>query len=61
MNLRHFGVDLRAPGFDGDPARATILEVNSSPLLVQLYRSGHAELAVQGQMKVLAAILDGVR
>jgi len=58
LNLRHFGVDVRAPSFAGDPALATILEVNASPLLVQLYRLGHAELAVQAQMKVLTAILE---
>jgi glutathione synthase/RimK-type ligase-like ATP-grasp enzyme len=58
LNLRHFGVDLRAPGFDCDPRQATVLEVNSSPLLVQLYRLGHAELAVEAQMKVLAAIFE---
>jgi cyanophycin synthetase len=58
LNLRHFGVDLRAPAFDADPRLATVLEVNSSPLLVQLYRLGHADLAVEGQVKVLAAILE---
>lgn len=58
MHLRHFGVDIRAGGLHDDPEGATIIEVNASPSLVQLYSTGHAEIAIEAQMRVLRAVFD---
>ncbi len=57
LNLRHFGIDLRAPGLDASPQSATVIEVNASPLLLQLYNMGHRETALAAQARVLDAIL----
>ncbi|MFQ5504659.1 MAG: hypothetical protein ACE5F1_07680 [Planctomycetota bacterium] len=53
LGLRHFGIDLKAPD-DEDPATSTVIEVNASPLLSQIYRMGHKEIALRCQMRVLA-------
>ena len=58
LNLRHFGVDFKAPSPNAEPEEATIIEVNSSPLLTQLYRMGRREAAIEAQMKVLKAYFD---
>jgi len=59
MNLRHYGIDFKLPAADAPPDRVTVIEVNSSPLLVQLYKLGYVEEAVSGQTRVLRAIMDG--
>ena len=56
-NLRHFGIDLRTPGFHTAPESAAIIEVNASPLLLQLYNMGHRQTALAAQARVLDAIL----
>jgi glutathione synthase/RimK-type ligase-like ATP-grasp enzyme len=56
LNLRFFGIDFKAQGLDADPALATVIEVNASPLFVQLYLRGHRELACQVQARVLDAV-----
>jgi len=61
MNVAHFGVDIKAAGLASDPAEATVIEVNSSPLLVQMYRMGKTEAAIMGYMKVLQAIFERQR
>lgn len=55
MGLRHYGIDLKVPA--GADDRAVVIEVNASPLLVQMARSGHFEAAVAAQMRVLRAAL----
>ncbi len=57
LNLRHFGIDLKAPGLHAAPQSATIIEVNASPLLLQLYNMGHRRAALAAQARVLDAIL----
>lgn len=56
LNLRHFGIDLRTTSLEADPAAATVIEVNASPLLLQLYKLGFTEQALRGQVEVLRAI-----
>lgn len=57
LGLRLAGVDLRVTSLAADPSEATILEVNSTPLLAQLARLGHREIAVDGQARILQALL----
>jgi glutathione synthase/RimK-type ligase-like ATP-grasp enzyme len=63
LRLRHCGVDLRLPAspdsIAGDPADATVLEVNSSPTFMQIRELGAAALAEAAERRVLAAMLDG--
>jgi glutathione synthase/RimK-type ligase-like ATP-grasp enzyme len=56
LGLRHFGVDLKLASLEADPAGATFIEVNASPLLTQIYLLGHREVAVRAQMRVLEAM-----
>lgn len=57
LRMRHYGVDLRVPGgFEASPADATLIEVNGSPLLIQLAELGYEELAITAQMRVLEAV-----
>ena len=58
MRLRYFGLDLRADGLGSDPDQATVIEVNASPSLAQLYSTGLAETAVEAQMRVLRAVFQ---
>lgn len=55
LGLRHFGIDCKVPAIDAPPDAATIIEVNSSPLLTQLYRMGWQEEVIAAQTKVLNA------
>ena len=57
MNLHHIGIDFRVPTTRATPDQSTIIEVNSSPLLVQLHKLGFEEEAIAGQVRVLKAIL----
>jgi cyanophycin synthetase len=66
MHLRHFGVDFKVPcghdpdaWADVDPWESSVIEVNASPSLVQLYRLGHEERAIQGLMRVMSAVMRG--
>lgn len=56
LHLRLFGVDLRVASLEADPDTATVIEVNSAPLVNQIARMGHRELAVETQRRVLAAL-----
>lgn len=56
LGLRHFGVDLKLPFLEADPAEATVIEINASPLLTQIYLLGHREVAVRAQMQIINAM-----
>lgn len=56
LALRLFGIDLRVESLDADPHTATIIEVNSAPLVNQIARMGQHERAVEAQRRVLAAL-----
>lgn len=65
MRLRHLGIDLKVPAsvdvrrLDRTPvAEATVIEVNASPSVAQMYESGRAEEAVQAEMLVLRAVFE---
>ena len=58
LNLRHFGLDVRVKDPNSRPERMGIIEVNASPLCVQLYHQGYRELAVASQVRVLRAIFE---
>jgi glutathione synthase/RimK-type ligase-like ATP-grasp enzyme len=62
LGLRLAGLDLRLPcsgePLVEDPRRATVLEVNATPLLVQLSRMGHRELALAGMGRILRALVE---
>ncbi|MEM8930546.1 MAG: hypothetical protein AAGE94_05195 [Acidobacteriota bacterium] len=57
MHLRHIGVDLKIHALDQDPNDAVVIEVNASPSLVHMARTGHFEDAVAAEMRVVAAAL----
>lgn len=60
LELRYFGLDLKAPGLDAPPSEITVIEVNASPLLLGMAEMGHAERALAAQMRVLEAVVaDG--
>ena len=58
LGLRHFGIDFRGAALDDPPEQATVIEVNSSPLLLRIHDLGWAEEAIQAQMRVLRAIVS---
>jgi glutathione synthase/RimK-type ligase-like ATP-grasp enzyme len=62
LRLRHCGIDLRVPAsadpLAGDPAEATVLEVNASPSLMQIHLLGAAALAESAERRTLEAILE---
>ncbi|MBI4702668.1 MAG: hypothetical protein HY744_16220 [Deltaproteobacteria bacterium] len=58
LGLRHFGIDFKGARPGEDPRAAAVIEVNASPLLQAVYRSGHAEAAIAAQVKVLRAVMD---
>ena len=58
LGLRHFGIDYRGAALDEPPERATVIEVNSSPLLLRIHDLGWAEQAIQAQMRVLRAMIS---
>lgn len=55
LGLRYFGIDFKTPHPDALPSEATVIEVNSSPLFVQMALQGHREAALEAQKRVLAA------
>ena len=57
IGLRHFGVDLKLAALDADPETASFIEINASPLLLQIARMGHRAEAVAAQVRVLQATL----
>ncbi len=57
LGLRHFGIDFRGAGLDDPPEQAAIVEINSSPLLLQIHALGWADEAVEAQMRILRAAL----
>lgn len=59
LGLRHFGVDLKFEHLDADPSGAVFIEINASPLLIQIAKIGHREEALAAQMRVLRATLPG--
>ena len=58
LGLRYFGVDLKALSLVADPRAATVIEVNASPIFVQLWQQGYRDLACEVQVRVLKAIWD---
>ncbi|MEM9488540.1 MAG: hypothetical protein AAGC55_05320 [Myxococcota bacterium] len=65
LGLRLFGVDLKVDtdgdGDDtlsGEAGAATIIEVNGSPLLLQIGRMGYRDRAVAAQTELLRAVFD---
>jgi glutathione synthase/RimK-type ligase-like ATP-grasp enzyme len=56
LHLRFFGIDFKASGLDADPKSATVIEVNASPLFVQMALQGHRERARRAQARVLEAV-----
>jgi glutathione synthase/RimK-type ligase-like ATP-grasp enzyme len=62
LRLRHCGVDLRVPisidPITGDPAEATVLEVNGSPSIMQIHELGAATLAEAAERRVLETMLN---
>lgn len=56
MGLRHFGVDCRVERA-GDASRVTIIEINASPLVSQIYLGGYRDVAVAAQKRVLRAAM----
>lgn len=58
LGLRYFGIDFKAPHEDSCPADATVIEVNSSPLFVQMALQGHRDAALAAQKRVLSAVWD---
>lgn len=56
LGLRHFGIDFRGAGLDEPPERATVIEVNSSPVLLSFYDLGWREEVIHAQMRVLEAV-----
>jgi len=57
LGLRHFGADLKLASLEADPNSAVFIEINASPLLLQIARLGHREAALEAQMRVLRATL----
>lgn len=60
LGLRHYGVDFKGAGVDGDPSQATTIEVNASPLLLGLHRQGYEAAAMAAQVRVTRAIASRV-
>ncbi|MHC4260927.1 MAG: ATP-grasp domain-containing protein [Planctomycetota bacterium] len=62
IGLRLAGIDLRidceGDPLDADPERAVVIEVNGTPLLTQIARLGHRELALDAQARILSALAD---
>lgn len=67
MGMRHWGIDLRIPDGDDpvhddpDPSQAVILEVNASPVMIQVYRMGAASLVESCEGRLTDAILELAR
>lgn len=53
LELRHFGIDFKAPSFEGGPDDATVLEVNASPSVVQMSRRGYYEEALGAEIRIM--------
>ncbi len=58
MGLRHLGIDVRGGHLESDPEDVTIIEVNASPVLVQLYRMGYEDEVIKCYMKILRAAFE---
>jgi cyanophycin synthetase len=58
LGLRHFGIDFRGAGLDEPPEAAAIVEINSSPLLLQIHALGWADEAVDAQARILRVALE---
>jgi glutathione synthase/RimK-type ligase-like ATP-grasp enzyme len=56
LNLRYFGVDSKAPDLASGPDLACVIEVNASPMFVQLFDLGFESDAVAAQRRVLEAV-----
>jgi len=57
LGLVHFGIDLKCASLAESPDAATVIEVNASPLLSQIYRMGHTDVAVACQVRVLEHLM----
>lgn len=59
LGLRHFGIDFKAPSFEGGPDEATVLEVNASPSVVQMSRRGYYDEALAAETRIMETLFDG--
>jgi glutathione synthase/RimK-type ligase-like ATP-grasp enzyme len=57
LGLRHFGIDFRGAGLADPPRGSAIVEINSSPLLLQIHSLGWTDQAIEAQVKILRAAL----
>jgi glutathione synthase/RimK-type ligase-like ATP-grasp enzyme len=58
LGLEHFGLDLRAESLEAEPSSAVVLEVNATPLVLQMAKMGHRETALKAQMAVFVCALE---
>lgn len=58
LGLEHFGLDLRAESLEAAPSSAVVLEVNATPLVLQMAKMGHRETALKAQMAVFVCALE---
>lgn len=58
LELHHFGIDFKAPSFEGGPNEAMVLEVNSSPSVVQMSRRGYYEEALGAEIRIMETLFD---
>lgn len=61
LGLEHFGLDLRAPSLDASPETAVVLEVNATPLVVQMARLGRRREALEAWCAVMERALEKAR
>lgn len=57
LGLRHYGIDFKVADYPSAPRDAIVLEVNSSPSLVQMSRMGHYEAALAAEQRIVRAFL----
>jgi glutathione synthase/RimK-type ligase-like ATP-grasp enzyme len=58
LGLEHFGLDLRAESLDAEPESACVLEVNATPLVVQMARLGHRREALDAWCAVMRRAVE---
>lgn len=61
LGMRHWGIDFKLAHLDGplaevDPADAVVLEINSSPSVVQMSRLGYFDDALAAETRLLRAL-----
>ena len=61
MDLRLLGIDLKVPSMESDPSQAVVIEVNNAPVLVQLFKMGYQDRAVESYARILDAAFGDER